>query len=449
MPLSRRDFVRNTAAATTALLATSALAADTAKPASQPVTKAASTTANSRPSLAVIGCGGISRWHGGYLKNHVDIVALADTDKTHLASYNKEFAGDKAFTTGRYQDVLERDDVDLVLVTTPDHWHTRIVADALRAGKDVYCEKPLTLTIDEGRFIRQITRESGRVFQIGSQQRSESQFLTAVALAHAGRLGKIYQVQVVIGDTPKGANFKTEKPPAELDWDYWLGQAPKTPYIKERSHFNYRWWYEYSGGRITDWGAHHVDIAQWAVAPDLPGPKFIEPLECDLTVPYEHGYATIHNAYNTASTFNVKCTFANGVEMFIRDKAPNFPADNGILIQGDGGWLFVNREKSTGPAFDSLKDDPLPEGAVRKTANVPIPHERHFINFLECVRTRNLMPNSDVYTHTQNLATCHLANIALRLNRKLRWDATAQEIVADEEANSFLSRKQRKGYEAV
>jgi predicted dehydrogenase len=287
------------------------------------------------------------------------------------------------------------------------------------------------------------------VFQIGTQQRSEEPFLIAVALVHAGRLGKIRNVTVAVGDTPSGSDFKPSAPPAELDWDMWLGQAPKTDYIKQRTHFDFRWWYEYSGGRMTDWGAHHVDIAQWAIAPDLPGPTTVEPLRVDMSVPFEHGYPTVNNAFNTCPHFDIKCTFANGVEMFIKDRAPGWQTDNGILFIGDGGWLFINREKIQGPAYDQLKENPLPPGAVRKTAtNLPIPHERHFANFIECAKSR-ATPASDVFSHHRSMTTLHLANIASRLGRKLRWDANAQEIVGDAEADAFQSRAQRKGYEVV
>src|SRR4051812_7809245 len=240
MPVTRRDVLRSTAGLAAASVVSSvgrARGAESAKP------QAATTQANSKPGIAVIGCGGITRWHAQYLAKYGDLVALCDVDKSHVDEYNQKFAGGKAFTHSHYSEILNRKDVDIILCGTPDHWHSKIAADALRAGKDVYCEKPLTLTIDEGRILERVTRESGRVFQIGTQQRSEEPFLIAVALVHAGRLGKIRNVTVAVGDTPSGADFKTSAPPAELDWDLWLGQAPKTDYIKQRTHFDFRWWY--------------------------------------------------------------------------------------------------------------------------------------------------------------------------------------------------------------
>jgi predicted dehydrogenase len=449
MPLTRRELIRSTAVVAAASVASSLAKGAAPVAQSQPTTLAATTRANSRPGIAVIGCGGITRHHAKYLDKYGDLVALCDVDKNRLDAYNKDFAKGKAFGHAHYPEILARKDVDIVVCGTPDHWHSKITTDAMRAGKDVYCEKPLTLTIAEGRILERVARETNRVLQVGTQQRSEEPFLIAVALVHAGRLGKIRHVTVAVGDTPKGADFKTSPPPAEIDWDLWLGQAPKTDYIKQRCHYDFRWWYEYSGGRMTDWGAHHVDIAQWAVAPDLPGPTTVEPLHVDFTVPFEHGYPTVSNAFNTSPHFEIKCSYANGVELFIKDRAPGFTSDNGILFVGDGGWLFINREKVMGPAYDALKEDPLPDGAVRATAtSLPIPHERHFINFIDCVRTRAL-PASDVWSHHRSMTTLHLANIASRVGRKIRWDANAQEIVGDAEADAFQSRAQRRGYEVV
>ena len=460
MSVSRRGFVRTGASLVAATGLASLVSADDAAKSATPAPAPAKpevekkpeapavSTQPARPGLAVIGCGGIARFHARYLPRHVTITAVADVDKGRADSFNKELADGKAFVTTDYRNVLSRSDVEMVLIATPDHWHTKILLDAVRAGKDVYCEKPLTLTIDEGRIACQVTRQTGRIVQIGTQQRSEEQFLKAVALAHLGRLGTIRSVTVAVGDTPRGADFETADPPPELDWDMWLGQAPRTPYIKQRCHYDFRWWYEYSGGRMTDWGAHHVDIAQWAIAPDLPGPARAEPLAGELPVPYQRGWPTVANAYNTATKFNVKFTFANGVDFYLCDRVADWTEDNGILLVGDGGTLFVNRKGIHGPAVDALKDNPLPAGAIPALPDIRGVHERHFVNFLDCVKTRAL-PKSDIFSHVRHLDTCHLANIALRMNRRIRWDATAQEIANDPEANALQYRAQRTGYEVA
>jgi predicted dehydrogenase len=316
----------------------------------------------------------------------------------------------------------------------------------MRAGKDVYCEKPLTLTIDEGRILGRVARESGRVLQVGTQQRSDEQWQKVIALVHSGRMGRIRQVTCVIKTNTQGGPFPVTDPPADLDWDMWLGPAPRVPYIKQRCHYDFRWWYEYSGGRMTDWGAHYVDIAQWAAAPDLPGPTTIEPLEDVHPVKLRRGVPECADCYNTPKRFNVKCTFANGVELFITDVVPGAEQiDNGILFVGEKQTLFVNRKEFRGDAADALAADPLPAGALAAVRNGRAVMS-HMANFVACCRDRGT-PASDVWSHHRHLTTCHLANIALRLNRTIQWDATSQRIIGDREADAFQSRPQRKGYE--
>jgi predicted dehydrogenase len=466
MSLSRRELIR-TAATTAATAAVAAGATSFApfaaaaapaaadapagtKPAdAKPATTGATTrTKREKPFVAVIGCGGMMRYHGNFIPKYGEVVALCDVDRGRADKYNAEVAGGKAAIEKHYEKVLSRPEIDCVFIGTPDHWHTKIAADALRAGKDIYCEKPVTLTLEEGRFLCDVARKAGRVFQVGTQQRSQDLFLKAVALAHAGRLGTIRRATVVIGPTPPGHDFAKSAPPPELDWDLWLGQAPKVDYIKQRCHNDFRWWYEYSGGRITDWGAHHVDIAQWAIAPDLPGPMEIEPLMVELPVPYSNGDPKVDNSFNTATRFILRYSFANGAEMILRDKVQGFPSDNGIRLDGDDGWLFVNREKLYGPAVDTLKDKPLPPGLVPHVdTSVQLDHEKHVKDFFECVKDRSRSVRSDIYTHVRMLASCHLGNIACRVGRKLKWDATAQEIVGDPMANAMQSRPLRAGFE--
>ena len=450
---TRREVIRSGLAAAGATVATSfaanSFAADA--PAKPATTAAATTRANSKPTIGWIGCGGIARYKANFARRYADVVAACDVDKGRAESFAKDFSDSKAAVTQDYRKVLDRKDVDVVFIDTPDHWHTKIAIEAMRAGKDIYCEKPLTLTIDEGRHICAVARETARVFQVGTQQRSDERFQKLVALVHAGRIGKPRRVYCVIGDTPqKGRDFKPAPPPKELEWDLWLGQAPRTAFIPERTHNTFRWWYEYSGGIMTDWGAHHCDIAQLAVAPELPGPTWVEPLEVEHPVPFVHGQPMVDNAYNTAVRFNVRVAFANGVEMFVRSHMKNFDhnAENGIRVEGDEGALFADRIRVTGECVDQLKDRPLPADMTAGFIAAPPEevHHRHIVNFFDCVKSRRT-PNSDIFSHVRNLTTCHLANIAMRLGRKLRWDATAQEIVGDDEANSFQSRPQRKGFE--
>jgi predicted dehydrogenase len=399
---------------------------------------------NDRPRVGCIGNGGMGRGDARAAKRYGDLLAFCDVDRTHAeqARDHKDIGAGKGDIYEDYRRLLDRNDIDVVTISTPDHWHTRIAIAALRAGKDVYCQKPLTLTIDEGKQLCRVVQETKRVLQVGTQQRSEdrNRFLTAVALVHEGRLGTIQRVTCAIGGAPKGTTFAKTNPPPELNWDLWLGQCPKVDYIKERCHANFRWWYEYSGGKMTDWGAHHVDIAQWAIGKDDSGPTRIEINYAEHPVPFRHGYPTVDDTYNTATAFNVSCHYDNGVELIIRDDT-----ENGITFEGSQGTIFVSRGRLTGAAVDALKNDPISESVLiglRKGKRL----DSHMGNFMECVRDRS-MPVSDVYSHHRNLTTCHLANIAIRLGRNLTWDPVREQIVGDGEADAMERRDQRKGFE--
>jgi predicted dehydrogenase len=440
MKQSRRDFLSTAAvAAGYFVLPTGRTAADEAK------------SPNNRPRLGAIGVGervpdgggGRGRQIAPSAKRLGDYVAVCDVDLTHADKFNQDFAQGQAAVCQDYRKLLDRKDVDAVLIATPDHWHTRICIDAMRAGKDVYCEKPLTLTIDEGKQLCRVVRETGRVLQVGTQQRSEfaNRFLKAVALVRAGRIGKVKRVVCQINAGPAGGPFPAKQQvPPRFDWDSWLGQAPKLDYMKERCHWAFRWWYEYSGGKLTDWGAHHVDIAQWAIGMDKSGPLTIETVRADLPNPQIHGRPACADCYNTPTTFDVRCRFANGIELVITSTGVN-----GITFEGETGTFFVSRGKLTGPPVDDLKAHPLPDDALvtlRKGKRA----SSHMANFIECCRDRS-QPVSDVYSHHRSLTTCHLANISIRLDRKLTWDPAKEEIVGDAEANGYLRREQRKGYE--
>ena len=397
---------------------------------------------NDRPNVGSIGLGGRGSGICNNASKFGDVVAVCDVDEKHAARANERFAKGKADIYEDYRKLLERDDINIVTIGTPDHWHTKIALEALASGKDVYCEKPMTLTIEEGKMICEMVKRTKRVFQVGTQQRSEmgNRFLLAVALAHSGRLGKITKVTAGIGGTPKGGPFEKKDPPPNLNWDMWLGQAPMVDYIRERTHGTFRWWYEYSGGKMTDWGAHHVDIAQWALQMSETGPVTVEPVSHEHLVPFEDGHPTVDDTFNTATKFQVKCVFPNDAEISIESHARN-----GVLIEGTKGRIFCSRGKITGAPIEELESNPLPEDALtnlRRGKKLG----SHMENFIECTRDRSL-PVSDVFTHHRALTTCHLANIAIRLDRTLNWDAEQEQITGDELANSFVGREQRKGYE--
>ena len=415
----------------------------------RPLTMADETkSANDRPRVGCIGNGGMGRGDGNNARRYGDIIANCDVDQRHAERFKKEIGQGKSEIYNDYRKLLDRDDLDVVTISTPDHWHTRIAIAALRSGKHVYCQKPLTLTIEEGKKLCEVVRETNRVLQVGTQQRSENanRFLKAVAMARGGRIGKLKRVTCAIGGAPKaGKPFTKSDPPAHLNWDMWLGQTPLVDYIPQRCHSSFRWWYEYSGGKMTDWGAHHVDIAQWGIGMENTGPVRVEVVECEHPVPFENGHPTADDQYNTATKFNIRCSFPNDVELLIRDRADDLGFDNGIMFEGEDGRFFVNRGKLTGAPVEQLEQDPIPEETLvelRKGKRL----DSHMGNFMECAGDGSL-PVSDVFTHHRALTTCHLANIAARLNRPLDWDAEKEQITNDSDANTWQSREQRKGYE--
>ncbi len=356
-----------------------------------------------------------------------------------------------------YRKILDRKDIDAVMIATPDHWHTKIAIEAMYAGKDVYCEKPLTLTIDEGKQIEKVVKETGKVFQVGTMQRSESEqrFLQAVALVNNGRIGTVKKVTCGINGMVASPKIPVAPVPDGLDWDLWLGPAQKVDYralpelregygggvpLYSNCHYSFRNWHEYSGGKLTDWGAHHVDIACWALGASDTGPSKIVPLDYTLPVEYKDGHPTVADQYNAATQFNIRVDMPNDVEMIITSEG-----DNGILFEGTKGRFFVNRGKIVGRPVEELEQNPLPEGAVEAVYGGPV-SENHTANFIEAMKLRK-QPISDVWTHNRMLEICHLSNIAMRLGRELNWDPDKREIIGDDQANSFLSRESRKGFE--
>ncbi len=402
---------------------------------------------NDRPIIGGIGLGGMGSGDCSAHSGFGDIVAVADVDENHAqrAKDHPRIGKGKADTYKDYRELLDRKDIDVVSIATPDHWHVKIAIEALQAGKHVFCQKPLTLTLEENQLVRAACKKyPDRVFFIGTQQRSDrGRFLRAVNMVQKGLIGDVQKITVGINGGSVGGPFKKENPPPNLDWDNWLGQAPMVDYIKQRCHGNFRWWYEYSGGKFTDWGAHHVDIATWAIGQDKEGmgPVEIDGTDAKHPVPYKDGYPTVDDSYNSAHDYAVICRFANGIEMNVTSRG-----DNGILFEGTKGRFFVNRGKIVGQPIDQNWDKGEFEDADLQRLYKDKPHEGHKQNFYRCIREGGL-PVSDVFTHVQAMNTCHLAAIAARLNRKIKWDPKTEQIVGDSQAASFMARAQREGYE--
>jgi len=361
-----------------------------------------------------------------------NMVACCDVNRKYAEAFASHY-GTKCEIYGDYRKLMERKDIQAVTIGTPDHWHTAIAIAAMKSGKDIYCEKPLTLTIDEGKKICKVAKETGRVFQVGTQQRTEyeSKFLKAVALARSGRLGAPLKAISSVGTAEKGGPFPNEDPPSGLDWDFWLGQAPKVPYCRYRCDYDFRWWFEYSGGQVTDWGVHHTDIALWALGLDGTGPEEIEG---------KGEFPKIENGYNVAYTFDCKMKFAGGSEIQLTS------GPNDLIIEGPKGKLHVNRQRlQVEPeGLLSAKDEDWMQGEIRKLCRGKEPGN-HMRNFFECIKDRSL-PVSDVFSHHRSVSACHLANIAMLVGRKLRWDPAKEEFVNDPQASRYLMREQRKPY---
>jgi len=415
---------------------------------------------NDRPVFATIGLRNQGAHITGKSTRFADFAALADVDAGVLEANQQGLEKAQKKRPDGYSDyrkILDRKDIDAVMIATPDHWHTKISVEAMLAGKDVYCEKPLTLTIAEGKLIEKVVKQTGRVFQVGTMQRTESdlRFLQAVALVKHGRIGTVKRITCGINNMEPSPVIPEAPVPAGLDWDFWLGPAAKVPYralpelrqgygggvpLFSNCHYSFRNWHEYSGGKLTDWGAHHVDIACWAIGATDTGPSKIVPVKYKLPVEYKDGHPQVADQYNAATEFLIRAEMPNNVELLITSEG-----DNGILFEGTSGRFFVNRGKITGAPVEELKTKPLPENAIEEIYGGKV-SENHTANFIEAMQSRK-QPISDVWSHNRMLEICHLSNIAMRLGRELKWDPQTREIVGDAQASAFLSRESRKGYE--
>ena len=422
------------------------------------------TSPNARPRIGVVGSG--SRWYiratginadygsAPQMRAYGDYVAVCDVDsrrRESAAGIVKDWTGTAPKTMLDYREILDDDSIDIVHISTPDHWHAKIAIEAMLAGKDVYCEKPMTLTIEEGRQMCEVCKRTGRIVQVGTQQRSGRQFLQAIALIRDGRLGEIKKATCSIGGAPTSPQLPAVAAPAELDWNQWLGPAPQAEYHYlagnygetkswSRCHYEFRWWYEYSGGKLTDWGAHHVDIATWGLGKTETGPIEVNPVMVKHPVEFKDGMPTDPTQFNTATAFLIQSKFEDGQELEIRHDQ-----GNGILFEGTKGRIFVNRGRLTGQPVEDLATNPLPENALRDVYKGQDP-TNHFRNFFESVVAQR-EPVSDVFSHHRALSTCHLAGIAARLGRPIRWNPREEKMIDDPVAQRFVSREARKGFE--
>lgn len=399
-------------------------------------------TPNDRPGIALVGCGGMGKADAANASRYGQIVAVCDVDESHASAAATQFTveGKAPAIYHDFRKLMERDDVHVIVNGTPDHWHTLVNMAAAKAKKDVYGEKPLTLTIDEGRHIIKAVRENGIVLQTGTQQRSNQRFRLACELVRNGRLGKLQQARVWLPAGLRDGPFKSSPVPAGLNWDFWQGQAPAADYVTERCHGNFRFWYEYSGGTMTDWGAHHNDIAYWAIG--LIAPTQVESKHLSEPVP---------GGYNAYADYEVNYTYANGIGLQINTTKDDSiygahlnpkGQPNGIRFEGTDGWIWVSRDEIKASNPELLKT-PLPADAIRLYES-----KNHMGNFFDCVRSRKL-PICDVETGHRSATMCHLGAISLRTGKNLTWDSAEEKFTGEHaaEANRYLVREMRKPYD--
>jgi len=387
---------------------------------------------NDKIYMGLIGCGGQGR---GDMRGHmsdagVEFIALCDVDSKRLDDaggdvLKKYQRGPQKFKD--FRQLCDMKEIHAVVIGTPDHWHALNAIYAANAGKDIYCEKPLSLTIEEGRAMVNAVRKNSVIFQTGSQQRADAKFRKACELVRNGKIGKLQRILTCIGGGPKAKPEPNQAPPPNLDWDFWLGPAPKVPYTPKRCHGTFRWWWDYSGGKMTDWGAHHNDIAQWGNGTEMSGPVLIEgKMECPPD-----------NFFETPVWFEVHYEYENGVKLTCQSNG-----ENGITFYGTDGEIFVARGKLRSKPEDILNQE-IPETGVHLYVS-----KSHVANFLECVRNRKV-PICDVEIGHRSCTVCHLGNIACRTGKKIQWDPKTERITNDAEAAKWVSRPMRPPWKLV
>lgn len=406
---------------------------------------------SNRIQLGVIGTGnqGFNDMRGFLSDPRVQIVAVCDVNRESAGYWNGAVAGrepGQRLVEGHYaadtksgtykgcdayvdfRELLGRNDIDAVLIATPDHWHAIPTMMAAQAGKDIYCQKPLSLTIAEGRAMSDAVKKYNRVFQCGSQQRSDKNFRRACELVRNGRIGKLRTVRCGLpggrADYGKtGDRKQPEKVPDGFDYDFWLGPAPQAEYAPARCHVNFRWIYDYSGGQVTDWGGHHPDCAQWGMGTELTGP--VEIRNAKAVFPPDP-------LWNTATEYYFEAVYENGVTMIVSNTERS-----GVVWEGTEGSVSANRGAHDANPKSMLDSEIGPDGVHLYQS------DNHYRNFIDCVISREPTAAPVEVAH-RSITICHLGNIAMRLGREtLKWDPVKEQILDDDEAAAMLSRPYR------
>jgi predicted dehydrogenase len=417
---TRRDFVKKAAASASLMAIPSILTARAAEPSKQ-------------LTLGMIGVGGMGKSHVSDVLKIPDcrILAVCDVDATHLKRAKERvdsaYGNKDCATFSDFRALNQRKDIDAVIIATPDNWHVLPALDALSNGKHIYVEKPLSLTIHEGQVLVAALRKSGLVGQTGTQQRSSGDFRKAADLIRNGRLGKIERVEIFIPPNNKISPglWAAEPPPEGLDWNFWLGPAPKKPFTRQGCHYNFRFISDYARGQITNWGTHYVDITQWALDMDESGP--VEAVGS--------GAFPTTGLFSNAMHLDVTLTYANGIPLRIQSRK-DIALDGNVCFYGEKGWIDVSRSRLKA-SDDKLLSEPLAAGGTR----VKVSNDHHR-DFFDSIRTGS-KPVADIaYGHRTN-TVCIIADIAMRLGRKVKWDPAKEEFIDDLLANRMKGRAMR------
>ena len=416
--MSRRGFLKGAATATSAL----------ALPALVPATVLGANAPSNRIVMGAIGVGsmGTGDLRAFLGKREVQMVAVCDVEKKHRDQAKKHtddrYGNQSCQTYLDYRELIGRGDLDAVMLALPDHWHTLPAVAAAKAGLDIHGQKPLARSIREGRAICDAVHRYGRVWQTGSQQRSDQKFRRAAELVRNGRIGTIRKVDVGL-PTGGGTDVKpVTQVPEGLDWDFWLGPAPKVPY-RGIVHWNWRWIMDYSGGQLTDWAGHHIDIAHWGMGWDTTGPVEIE----------GKGVYPKNGIYNVPTEYRFNCTYANGIVLTV---ANNKQITQGAKWIGDKGWIHVNRGGLTASDPKILQEE---IGANEIKLYESRDHKQ---NFLDCVKSRELTICPAEVGH-RSISVALLGEIAMLTGRKIKWNPDTEEIHNDPEASALLGRSYR------
>ena len=391
-------------------------------------------------TIGCVGMGGMGRENMKTFLNEPDshVLAVCDVDANHLLEAKREvdeFYGNSDCAAYKdFRELIAREDIDVISLATPDHWHAIVAITAAKAGKDIYGEKPISHSLLEGRAMCDAVERYGRIWQTGSWQRSQANFRFACGLVINGRIGK---VQTIEAGLPEGHDYHgrgngetATAPPKELDYDFWLGPAPYSPYIPARVHYNWRWILEFGGGQLMDWVGHHVDIAHWGVGLDYTGPVEVEGV----------GEFPRSGLWNSASRYRIHTTYANGIQMTIAGGYDDIRG--GTKWIGNDGWVWVDRGGIDAHPKSLLREKFGPDEIHLLPIDNSTGHENHTRNFLDCVRSRATTLAPSEVAH-RSATPGHLGQIAMILGRKIRFNPDTEEIINDATATRMLGNAMR------